>query len=557
MGLVRGVFFIALFTFGHTAAAQSLPPPGTPAWEPQFREAPPPKAQTSSLIRVPSTLPPEQADAIHLVLKRIVVEGTTVYAPADLESLWAALIGREVSVADIYAVRDRIRQKYSDDGWLLAIPLILEQQTSPRAAVIRIRVIEAYINRVAWPDVLATYRDLFSECSQKILAERPARLATVERCLLLARDLPGLKIGSTLKRSDEGAGATTLVIDVEEKPFEASVHTDNRTQQGRGPNEVFASGTANNLLGQHEAITATYGSAYNPDEFLFVEGAYKQVLTSDGLTLNAVVNYTTGRPHIPTLGALGYVNTGLTSEVGLTYPVIRAREQNLWIGGVFFTEDTQSTTTAGMLTNDRLRGLRLRLNADEADTVLGTAGVTQVFAIVSQGIDGLGSMPNGNPQAGRINGRVDFTKAEGTISRTQALAAPFSVFLAAYGQTTGEPLPIPEQCGYGGRFFGRAFDPFQLTGDQCVSALGEVRFDLPILTKELTMAQLYGFADHGVLFRNDPSVGTAAEVTGTSAGAGVRFSLFDKLDVDLQAAKPIEGRSDNDWRFFFSVSAKY
>jgi len=50
----------------------------------------------------------------------------------------------------------------------------------------------------------------------------------------------------------------------------------------------------------------------------------------------------------------------------MTYPVIRARERNLWIGGVFFTEDTQSTTTAGTLSEDRLRGLRLRLNADEA-----------------------------------------------------------------------------------------------------------------------------------------------------------------------------------------------
>jgi hemolysin activation/secretion protein len=107
------------------------------------------------------------------------------------------------------------------------------------------------------------------------------------------------------------------------------------------------------------------------------------------------------------------------------------------------------------------------------------------------------------------------------------------------------------------RFFGRAFDPFELSGDQCVSVLGEVRVDVPILTNELTMAQLYGFADHGALFRNDVSVGTPAEVTGTSAGAGMRFCLFEKLDVDLQAAKPIEGRPDNDWRFFFSIGARY
>ena len=40
-------------------------------------------------------------------------------------------------------------------------------------------------------------------------------------------------------------------------------------------------------------------------------------------------------------------------------------------------------------------------------------------------------------------------------------------------------LLTPEQCGFGGRFFGRAFDPSQLLGDSCYMGTVEFRFDLP------------------------------------------------------------------------------
>ncbi len=150
MGLGRVLVVLASAGFFQAAFAQSLPPIEGPGREQQqFREAPAPKAQTSPLIAIPSTMPAGQAAKIKLVLKRIEVEGSTVYKTSDLEPLWAGLTGKQLSVADIYALRDRIRQKYSDDGWLLAIPVIVPQQASQKAAVIRIKVIEAYIDPCA------------------------------------------------------------------------------------------------------------------------------------------------------------------------------------------------------------------------------------------------------------------------------------------------------------------------------------------------------------------------------------------------------------------------
>ncbi len=40
---------------------------------------------------------------------------------------------------------------------------------------------------------LANYRDFFTDYTAKIIADRPANIRTLERYLLLASDLPGLK----------------------------------------------------------------------------------------------------------------------------------------------------------------------------------------------------------------------------------------------------------------------------------------------------------------------------------------------------------------------------
>ena len=67
---------------------------------------------------------------------------------------------------------------------------------------------------------------------------------------------------------------------------------------------------------------------------------------------------------------------------------------------------------------------------------------------------------------------------------------------------------MSELCGYGGRVFGRGFDPSQFVGDTCLELLGELRYDIPLELKGLTQAQLYGFADHGWLHNIAPDLGT-------------------------------------------------
>jgi len=418
---------------------------------------------------------------------------------------------------------------------------------------VRIQIVEGYIDKVEWPPQLSRYRDFFNAYAAKITAQRPINVRTIERYMLLAGDLPGLKFSTTLRPSEGQLGAATLVVEVAEKPVDANAHVDNRGTPARGPFEYYGSATANNWLGWHEALSLTYAGVVPFKELNYAAAGYKQTLTSEGLSVFADFSYAWGKPGTVQLESLQYRTLGPYLDAGLSYPFIRSRESNLKFSGLFFGSNNESDTLGALFTDDRLRGFRVRADGDFADKLL---GINQFYAVVSQGIQGLGSTDNGNPLASRAAGRVDFTKLEGFVARIQPLFANFSAYGAVYGQYAATPLLVPEQCGFGGRFFGRAFDPSEILGDSCVEASAELRFDVPGLSRQISLAQFYGFTDWGHLTTRDAAIGTPAAVDAASAGAGLRFGLFDHVDTDLSVAKAIEGPRD-DWRFFYIVSAHY
>jgi hemolysin activation/secretion protein len=538
------------------ATAQVIPPSEQPGRERErFIEPQAPRAQPGGpAISLPSTVAPAGAAATMIVIRRIQIVGATVYGNADFAVLYQDMLGRTVSLQAVYDLAQRITAKYGADGYILSRAIVPPQELSPRGAVLRIQVVEGWIDRVEWPrEKLARYRDFFSDYSAKIIAQRPANIRTLERYLLLANDLPGLKVTTTLRASKTERGASTLIVEVTEKPLEVNARIDNRGTRARGPVQFLVAPTVNNLLGQHEAFTVAYAGVMQLKELQFVAPSYRQVLNSEGLTAFVNASHSWGRPGTEALEALEFATRSTTAEAGMYYPIIRSRERNLTVTGLAFTSDNYSFVFGGPFNIDRLRGVRVKADADVADSL---NGINQIGAVVSQGVSGLGSTSNGNDFASRAAGRVDFSKLEVYASRLQPLVGSFSALVAAYGQYAFTSLLTPEQCGYGGRVFGRAFDPSELLGDHCWIASAELRYDLPGATTLIPATQLYGFTDRGTVYTIAPVAGTAASVTAASAGGGVRLKWQNRFNVDLSAAKAIEGPR-NDWRFFFITAARY
>jgi hemolysin activation/secretion protein len=557
-GVCRLIAALALLVVTTAALAQPVvSPSAAPGRERErFTEPPPPQAVSSGPgIALPSTVAPKGAERMYVFVRDIHLVGMTVYTQEQIAPLYADLVGHKVTLQAIYDLAQKITTKYGNDGYVISRAIVPPQQLNPGGATVRIQVIEGYVDKVQWPHALDKFRDFFSYYTAKITAERPANIHTIERYLLLAGDLPGLHFKNSLKPSAANQGAATLIVEITaESLFDWATRVDNRGPPGQGPLEFLASVTLNNLLRVHDAFTFTYAGPFKPEELKYIYGQYSQVLNAEGLLFFVNGSDGWGRPEAQD-GQFETRTKSTVFETGLTYPLIRTRERNLSVTGLVFASHNEVDLEGPPpfpFNLDRLRGGRLKANGDWADPF---NGINQVNVIASKGLQGLGSTDNGQILASRLNGRVDFSKLEAMVTRVQQLPANFSFLASAYGQYAGTPLLNPEQCGYGGRVFGRAYDPSALVADECVEALAELRFDFPMLPKQLTQVQLYGFADKGWLHNLAPDVGTPRNMKAASAGGGLRLGWLNMFTADRSADKAVEGPR-NDWRFFFVLSAK-
>ena len=534
----------------------------------RFIEPPPPQAQPRGpTVLLPSEAPPAGAEQLKIVIRDVCIKGGTIYSKDDLAPLWRGLIGHEIPVQALYDLAKAITAKYGADGYVLSRAIVPPQEFAPHGAVPCLQIVEGYVERVEWPASLARYRNFFDDYAARITAERPVRVQTIERYLLLANDLPGLKFSTSLKPSPNHVGASILVVEVTEKPWDLLGRTDNRGTHARGPIQFLASVTANNRLGLHESLNFTWAATAHLQELEYFSVAYRQVLNSEGLYVFLNASHGFGHPGTQAFEAINFKTRSNYAEAGLASPLIRTRELNLTLSGLVFLNNAHSDTIFGNVnptTDDRLRGVRLKADLDWADRWL---GINQVNVTASHGFEGLGSTQNsvldsaGFPIAGNLIpsrgvGRVDFSKIEGTISRTQPLFWGFSAFGALYGQYAGEPLLVPEQCGYGGRFFGRAYDSSQLLGDHCFEALGELRYDLPKFAPQISQVQLYGFRDYGkVWLLTSAATGLGGHVSGASIGGGLHVGWLNYVSADLSYARATLGPRD-DQRIFFIVTVR-
>lgn len=551
----RIVAALAMVAASTAAVAQAIPPSAQPGRERErFTEPTAPRAEPRGpAISLPSTVAPEGAAKIKLVVTAVRITGSTVYTQEQLAPLYAGLLHQRVTLQAVYDLAQKITAKYGADGYVLSRAIVPPQELKPGGAVVRIEIVEGYVDKVEWPKALGKYVDFFSDYAAKIIADRPANIRTIERYLLLAGDLPGLKFKNSLKPSATHQGAATLIVEVTEKPLDAAARIDNRGSKAQGPLEYLGSVTANNLLRIHDAFTATYAGAFETRELQYFAGNYRQVLTSEGLTFFANASYGFGHPGTPELLLIDYATRSGLGEAGLSYPVIRARERNLTLGGLFFVSDNRSFQMGDLFTVDRLRGLRLKADGDMADSL---HAINQVNFVFSQGIEGLGSTGNDNPIPSRANGRVDFSKVETTLTRMQPLPWGLSVLLSGYGQYGLTPLLSSEACGFGGRVFGRAFEPSQFLGDTCLEGLAELRYELPAGVLKFAPAQLYGFADRGFLHNIAPVPGSPVDVDAASVGGGLRLGWQNAFTADVSLAKAVQGPQEG-WRVFFIVAGRY
>src|SRR5262245_43167206 len=118
----RMIAAAAIMAWSLPAVAQIIPGSELPGRERQRFEQPQlPRSQPrGTTITLPSTVAPPGAETVRLFLRDVIIEGSTVYKFDELSIYYHDLVGREITLADVYGIAQRITTRYGNDGYVLS-----------------------------------------------------------------------------------------------------------------------------------------------------------------------------------------------------------------------------------------------------------------------------------------------------------------------------------------------------------------------------------------------------------------------------------------------------
>ena len=134
-----------------------------------------------------------QADPTPIVvLRNVSLTGAHAIPPARLADAWQPFIGRKVSQADLVRIATDIGEAYRRAGFHLSRAIVPPQDIA--GGTVRFQVIEGAICELELKGDGAG-RFGVRALLDPVLAERPSRLTTLERQLMLVNGRPGVSMG--------------------------------------------------------------------------------------------------------------------------------------------------------------------------------------------------------------------------------------------------------------------------------------------------------------------------------------------------------------------------
>jgi hemolysin activation/secretion protein len=502
-----------------------------------------PQSEFDLTIQSPRRAPiPRAVDELRFDVREIRINGATVYMPDELRPLWEPVLGQQVGLADIVGVAEAIEAKYRADGYILTRAFVPPQRVGD--GVFQINVVEGFVKAVAVDGGSESTRRRIEGMLAPVTGIRPLRQDVIERALLLATDLPGIESSGLLRPSPDEPGASDLVVTVREIMLSGGATVANAGSQVSG--RWIAGGDIGvaHTLGFGEQFIISPGIALDfPERYVGI-ARYLQPIGSDGLLASVTAVGSSGRPG----GILKTFDVATYSQsygARATYPLIRSREQSLFLDGGFTIQESvvnfrglpgAARAVAGTDQEDKWRVFDISATYVQNGFLAGTTSLTVGLA---QGIDFFGATEQSAVGRSRADGRPDFTKLTFAARRLQLIDGPFSAFVLFQAQYSPLGLFAGEEVAFGGPEIGRGYDPASITGDRGLGGTLELRWDERFgepLLEVIRSAQFYAFLDGGKVFNRDPTQRNDGLL---STGVGVRTNFEYGFSATLEYAKSL------------------
>lgn len=527
-----------------TAWAQATPPsgatPGTTAAElnPETRVArpPPPRARGAFTPEPPGPCPLETSE-VQVTLNSVAFRGATAVTEAELRGAYAEYLGKPQPVAVICRIRDRAARIVFDAGVLARIE-IPEQRIAGGA--LALEVIEAHVVNVRVRGDVGPAQAAVERYAEKLRGMKPFDMAKAQRYLLLASDVPGLRVRAAIRPSTSGErGAVDIDLNVtREGPHAiASIQNSGSKSTGRWGGLVRGELAGYTAYGDSTSLTAFH--TLDSNEQWLVQLAETARFGSEGLTAGGSITYGESRPGAA-LKPLDLKSRSVVGNVEVAYPFIRSRTRNLNLAGGLDLVDQKTTSgIAGLVSRDKLRVAYARVDGDYRTEwgqrpALLTGGLT-----LRKGLSVLDGSESGDDFLTRAQAKPDAWTLRAQGAADIVLSDRLTATVRAQAQYADDVLLPYEQMALGGLTVGRGYDPAALLGDKGVSGAFEVRYG-PLQLHPKVLASPYGFVDAGYVANNKTALTLLEKDRSlTSIGAGVIFRLFNRANLEVTYAHPL------------------
>jgi hemolysin activation/secretion protein len=476
---------------------------------------------------------PAGAERLSFIVGRVAIKGTFPELENETRALVRTVEGHRVTVVQVYEFANALEQAYARAGYILVRVTVPPQKLNDSGAL-RIVIVDGFVEKVEVDNVPDRVRALVSARMASLIGRRHIKLDEIERRLLTAGDVPGLRLKSTLARG-KAIGGALLVLEGTHRLVTATATIDNRLPSSLGTWSYGTSVALNSAFGFGEQFYASAQSSGDPALILDSTSPLRVLgagavlpLGTDGWILNP--EYTNSHSQtLPVSGGLVSIGQFERFALRTSYPLIRTRTNVLSLSAAF--EFIQQTVVLPLFSTDLNKDLYgvLRIGAAYETGLPWWGAALQTSATFSQGTGGRDSadaLASGIPLSRQGAGPF-FSKATFDARVTQPLPNEFRMDFIGRAQTSfGNPLLVSEQ--------------FSLDGPQAVSAYpsgtlnvdegGTLRVELsrsfvPIGTAVPVILSPYSFGSFGVGRLVEPTILELAVVRGGAVGAGVRSGI--------------------------------
>jgi hemolysin activation/secretion protein len=502
-------------------------------------------AQERTRVSTPS-VPSEAGARVSgtFVLSAVNVEGATVFSSEELAQSFEPFLASQVGQAELGKIAADITERYRRAGYFLSYAVLPEQ--SVRSGIIRIRVVEGYIEKVRIQGDMRTAAAVRG-IGERLGAERPLRAATLERSMGLARDIPGVFVADTqISRSPLDPARHQLTIVLRSDRTRTLTYTDNRGTIRGARIRGYTSFSLASLAVPGDQLQVDLFTIPSGD-FRFLYGQVKASipLNSDGLRLSLAASRGDQFQRFAGANQRGD-SRQFTAE--LAFPFAEGRAFSL-DGHVSVDDRKSEEKRAGAIVQrERLQVARgwvefARVSRSRIDGRIG----------ISRGLDLASATERGDPMTSRPGAGAKFTKFNANVQVVAPLSDRLFVRLDTAAQYSTKPLLASEEFALGGSRIGRAFDFNEVTGDHGIGGMVELDYRLEDAKRGPKDLEVFVYADGGGAFRKRGSPAFPDEQWLAGAGLGARFSALGfRLagEIGIPIARSDAGRGV---RGFFSV----